>query len=95
MVDLMVVGMRFWTREVLRFCELAELRSGSTRRCTCRWFSLMVVETQGDPRMVMKAFSSEAHIFCFLVFLQVLAILEFFFKFLTYFMPRLVSKPRQ
>jgi len=25
MVDVMVVGTRFWTREVLRFCELAEL----------------------------------------------------------------------
>ncbi|QCD86504.1 hypothetical protein DEO72_LG3g1027 [Vigna unguiculata] len=25
MVDLMVVGTRFWTREVLRFCELAKL----------------------------------------------------------------------
>jgi len=25
MVDLMVVGTRFWTHEVLRFCELAEL----------------------------------------------------------------------
>jgi len=25
MVDLMVVGTRFWMREVLRFCELAEL----------------------------------------------------------------------
>jgi len=22
------------------FCELAELRSESTKRCTCRWFSL-------------------------------------------------------
>ncbi|QCD85651.1 hypothetical protein DEO72_LG3g171 [Vigna unguiculata] len=60
-VDLMAVGTRFWTREVLRFCELAELRSGSTRRCTCRWFPLMVVETQGDPRMVMEAFSSFSH----------------------------------
>ena len=80
---------------MLRFCELAELRSGSMRRCTCKWFPLMVVETQGDSRMVMEAFSSGAHIFCLLVFLQVLAIFEFFFEFLTYFMPRLVSEPRQ
>ena len=75
----MVVGTRFWTREVFRFCELAELRSGSTRRYTCWWFPLMVVETQGDPRMVMEAFFSEAHIFFLLVFLQVSAISELFF----------------
>jgi len=41
----------------------------------------MVVETQGDPQMVMEAFSSEAHIFCLLVFLQVSTISDFFFNF--------------